>query len=93
MKFIFPENYNFKSKLLGIIDYPTAIANAITLFLVYKLSCLIFPFAIFGRVIFIVILYFPVLLISIIGFNHENFLYIVFYMLKFLLKPKIYLYK
>ena len=93
MKFIFPENYNFKSKLLGIIDYPTAIANAILLFLVYKISCLHFVSSFFGRLIFVIILYFPILLVSVIGFNHESFLYIVFYVLKFLIKPKIYLYQ
>ena len=29
MKFIFPKNYNFKNKILGIIDYPTALVNVI----------------------------------------------------------------
>ena len=29
MKFIFPQNYNFKSKLFGVIDYSTAIFNVI----------------------------------------------------------------
>ena len=27
MKFIFPQNYNFKTKLLGFIDYTTLILN------------------------------------------------------------------
>ena len=27
MKFIFPQNYNFKNKLFGILDYNTAIIN------------------------------------------------------------------
>ena len=27
MNFIFPQNYNFKNKILGIIDYSTAILN------------------------------------------------------------------
>ena len=29
MKFIFPQNYNFKSKILGWIDYSTAILDVI----------------------------------------------------------------
>ena len=29
MKFIFPQNYKFKNKFLGIIDYPTIILNVI----------------------------------------------------------------
>ena len=27
MKFIFPQNYDFKNKILGIIDYSTAFVN------------------------------------------------------------------
>ena len=27
MNFIFPQNYNFKNKIFGIIDYSTAILN------------------------------------------------------------------
>ena len=37
MKFIFPQNYNFKNKLLGIIDYSTAFFNLI----IYGISFLI----------------------------------------------------
>ena len=29
MKFIFPQNYNFKPKLLGFIEYPVAIINVL----------------------------------------------------------------
>ena len=29
MKFIFPQNYKFNTKLLGIMDYQTAIINLI----------------------------------------------------------------
>ena len=29
MKFIFPQNYSFKNKFLGIIDYSTLIINLI----------------------------------------------------------------
>lgn len=29
MKFIFPQNYNFKNKLFGIIDYSSLIFNII----------------------------------------------------------------
>ena len=37
MKFIIPQNYNFKSKIFGIIDYSTAFLNifGIYLFLYY----------------------------------------------------------
>ena len=36
---------------------------------------------------------FPMLLFSIIGFNHENILYVIFYMIKYFSSQKIYLYK
>ena len=42
MKFIFPQNYNFKIKLLGFIDYPVAIFNIILWIIIYFLINLIF---------------------------------------------------
>ena len=35
MKFIIPQNYNFKNKILGIIDYSTAILNIIWYFIIF----------------------------------------------------------
>lgn len=92
MKFIFPTNYNFKNKLFGIIDYPTAIFNVIYFLIVFGIFNWLFN-NINLKVIFIVIFYFPFLLFSIIGFNHENILYSLYYILKFFIKPKVYLYK
>ena len=36
MKFIFPQNYNFKSKLFGTFDYSTIIINIIFDLIFYK---------------------------------------------------------
>lgn len=91
MNFIFPSNYSFKNKLLGIIDYPTAIFNVIYFLIIFGINYLLFS-SINIRIIFIVVFYFPIFLFSIVGFNHENILYSLFYILKFLIKPKIYLY-
>ena len=92
MKFIFPTNYNFKNKLLGIIDYPTAIFNILYFLIVFSIFNTIFN--VFNlKIIFITIFYFPIFLFSIVGFNHENILYSLFYIIKYLIKPKIYLYK
>ena len=93
MKFIFPKNYNFKNKLFGIIDYPTAIFNVIVLFEDYSLFNLMFAHNLFLKILFIIVFYLPIFLLSILGFNHENFLYISFYIFKYLLKSKLYLYK
>lgn len=91
MNFIFPSNYSFKNKLLGIIDYPTAIFNVIYFLIIFGINYLLFS-SINIRIIFIIFFYFPIFLFSIVGFNHENILYSLFYILKFLIKPKIYLY-
>lgn len=91
MNFIFPSNYSFKNKLLGIIDYPTAIFNVIYFLIIFGINYLLFS-SINIRIIFIIVFYFPIFLFSIVGFNHENILYSLFYILKFLIKPKLYLY-
>ena len=91
MNFIFPSNYSFKNILLGIIDYPTAIFNVIYFLIIFGINYLLFS-SINIRIIFIIVFYFPIFLFSIVGFNHENILYSLFYILKFLIKPKIYLY-
>ena len=89
MKFIFPQNFNFKNKLLGIIDYPSAIFNVIY-FLILWFLCNLF---INNLTIFIIIfMYLPIFLLSVIDFNHENILYFLWYMIKYLIKPKLYLY-
>ena len=92
MKFIFPTNYNFKNKLFGVIDYPTLIFNIIYFLIIFSFINLIFK-SINLKIIFITILYFPIFLFSIVGFNHENILYSIFYIVKFIFMPKIYLYK
>lgn len=93
MKYIIPKNYNYKNKLLGFIDYPTIIFDIILLLFFYCFFNLLFPKLLTIKIILIIIFYMPILLFSIIGFNHENFIYILFYIIKFLLKPKLYLYK
>lgn len=92
MKYIFPKNYNFKNKILGIIDYPTAIFNVLMFIFILAIMGVLFK-NISTRIIFIIIFYFPILLFSLVGFNNESVLYTIFYILKFLLSPKLYLYK
>lgn len=92
MKYIFPKNYNFKNKIFGIIDYPTAAFNVVLFFIILSISNILFK-SINIKIFIIIFFYFPVFLFSVIGFNNENILYIIFYIIKFLLKPKLYLYK
>ena len=91
MKFIIPQNYKFKNRIFGIIDYPTAILNVIwdvVLYFIIKnfnlpLSNKIFIFSAFS---------FPVLLLTIVGFNNESPLYTLKYLINYIRKPKIYLF-
>lgn len=91
MKFIFPQNYKMKTKILGIIDYQTGIFiliwGAIVFFIinsiVNNLNIKIFLF---------IVLVFPVLIFSIVGVNGENILSVIIYMLKYLIKPKLLFY-
>ena len=92
MKFIFPQNYNFKNKLFGFIDYSTAFANLVWDIFVFFISNLIFS-DLTLKIFVIVILCFPLLLFSFAGFNGENIVYVIFYLLRFITKPKLYLYK
>lgn len=92
MNYIFPTNYNFKNKLFGIIDYPTAIFNILYFLLVFFIFNNLFN-QVNLKILFIVLFYFPIFLFSIVGFNHENILYCIFYIIKYLIKPKLYLYK
>ena len=91
MKFIFPQNFNFKNKLLGIIDYPSAILNVIY-FLILWLLCNLFINNLTIKIFIIIFMYLPIFLLSVIDFNHENILYFLWYMVKYLIKPKLYLY-
>ena len=91
MKFIFPQNYNFNSKLLGFIDYSTVILNIIWGLTVFGFVYFFIPDITFKVGIFI-ILFLPFALLSIIGFNHEKILYILIYLYKYISYQKVYLY-
>ncbi len=90
MNFIFPQNYNFKNKLFGVIDYVTIILN-----LIWDLFIFIFVnfFNNINIKIFLFFVFcFPLLLFSISGFNGENIIYVLKYIFKFLFKQKLLLF-
>lgn len=92
MKFIIPQNYNFKNKIFGIIDYSTAFFNIIWYSIVFIV--LHFLFANWNIKIFLFISFcFPLTIFSIVGFNGEPILYVFKYILKYFFRPKLYLYK
>lgn len=91
MKFIFPRNYNFNSKLFGVIDYFTIIINIIFDFFIFSLSNLIFN-NINIKIFICISLCFPIFLLSIVGLNNENIFLVLIYIVKYFVKPKLYLY-
>lgn len=92
MKFVFPQNYNFKNKFLGIIDYSTLIINVIIYLFVFSVCSLILK-NITIRIFIFISLCFPLFILSIIGLNNENIFFVLIYMIKFFKNRRIYLYK
>ena len=92
MKFIIPINFDFNSKLFGIIDYNVVVFNLVWDAFVFCLTNLIF-LNLTIKVFLFIFLCFPLFLFSLIGFNHENILYVLLYLIKFLANRRVYLYK
>lgn len=91
MKFIFPQNYNFKNKILGVIDYTTAFVNIAWYAFILVLVNILFKNINIKIFIFIVFC-FPLLLFSIVGFNGENIFIVLKYMFKFFFTQKLFLF-
>jgi len=72
MKFIFPQNYDFSTKLFGLIDYSTAILNVIWSALVLVLINIFFQ-TLNIKIFLFIIFSFPVLLFSVIGINRRKY--------------------
>lgn len=92
MKFIFPQNYDFNTKLFGLIDYSTAILNIVWGIIIYILVNIIF-LNLNLKIFFFIMLVFPILLFSVIGINGENVIYVCSYLLKYIIKQKLYFYE
>lgn len=91
MKFIFPQNYNFNYKLFGFIDYTTIFLNIFFGLIIYLISNIFNN--LYLKLCFFIILFFPFLLVSIIGFNNEKIIYIIKYIYLYIKSPKYYIYK
>ena len=91
MKFVFPQNYNFKSKLFGIFDYGMIFLNLFWDLFVFALVYFIPSWNV--KLFLFFILCFPLLLFSFSGFNGENFVYVFSYIFSFLIRQKVYLFK
>ncbi len=91
MKFIFPQNYNFKNKLFGFIDYSTLFFNILYAAFTFCFLDIIIKKLMIKISIFI-ILYLPLFIFSITGFNHENIIYVIIYLIKFFKSKKLFFY-
>lgn len=91
MKFIFPSNYKFTFKMLGFIDYKTAVFDVIYGGILFFI-CKVLNISITIKIYIFVGLYLPILLFTIFGLNGENIVDVLKYLLKYFLKQKIYLY-
>ena len=92
MKFIFPQNYDFKNKLFGVIDYTTAFVNLLWCALVLFLIHLFFK-SLMVKIFLFILLCLPLFLFSFSGFQGENIIYVFSYFIHFLFKQKLFLYK
>ena len=92
INFIIPQNYKFRAKLFGIIEYQTAIIIAILGGLIFLLVNFLFTSLNF-KIFTFIMLFFPVLIFSIIGVNGENILIVLSYLFKFCIKKKILFYE
>lgn len=91
MKFIFPQNYNFQTKLFGFIEYSTAIFNIIYWIILYIILNIFITNLTLKLSIFI-ILALPIFILSITSIYKENFLNILYYIFKYFLKRNIYVF-
>ena len=92
MKFIFPQNYDFKPKILGFIDYSTALLDSMWMSLILGVINLL-KVTLNFKIFLFIILFFPIFIFSIVGLNGENIISVCNYLLKYMIKPKVLLYK
>lgn len=91
MKFIIPKNYKYQMKFLGFINYNTMVIDVIiAVLLLGFLSLFIKNIEI--KIYIFVSFYLPIILFSIFGIGNENIIDVIKYMIKYIVKPKIYLY-
>ena len=91
MKFIFPKNYNYRIKFLGFIDYFTGIIDLIIGIILYFLLS-IFIKNIELKIYLFISLYSPIIFFSVLGVENENIISVARYLIKYFIKPKVYLY-
>ena len=92
LKFIFPKNYKLNRKILGFLDYRTAIIDlCIGVILLLIIRAIITNLS--TQIYVFIILFLPVLLFSILGTGGENIIDFTIYIIKFFKNRKVYFYE
>ena len=91
MNFIFPKNYDFSLKFLGIFSYSSIIINFIYAVFLYFIISFLFKTFIIKFYLFM-IFFIPVFLFTALNHSNENIIIVFSYILKFFLRPKVYFY-
>lgn len=92
MKFIFPKNYRYRAKILGFIDYVTAIVDSLIGILLFSLIH-IFIKKITTQIYFFIILFVPIILFSAFVLDGENIITYTLQIIKFIKRRGIYFYE
>lgn len=92
MKFIFPQNYHFQSKLFGLIDYSTAVFDIVYGIIVFGILNFLFDSFQLKLSLFIIFVL-PVFIVSLTGFYRESIISVFIYMFNFIKNRKIYFYE
>ncbi len=91
MKFIFPQNYKFNTKLFGILDAQTAVVGAVWAGIMHLLLNCIFK-SLYIKIFLFIVTVFPIIIFIIVVFNGENIINVAIYMIKFIMKRRIMFY-
>ena len=91
MKFIFPKNYKYRTKILGFLDYITAIIDLIIGFLLFLLIK-IFIKKISLQIYIFIILFIPIVLFSIFIAEGENIFTYIIMIIRFVKRRGVYFY-
>lgn len=91
MHFVFPQNYNFSSRLFGIFDYTTVLFNLVWFVFLFSVSNIFFE-TLEIKILICTVLFLPFFIISIIGLYHENIFFVLSYIYCFFKNRCIYFY-
>ena len=91
MKYIFPKNYKYRPKILGYIDYVTAVFDIVFGIMLFLIIHLIFK-KVSTQIYAFIILFLPLVLITVFFTRDENIIEIICYMFKFIKRRGIFVY-